>query len=486
MPAWPNFLGGADPILGTGDTPSVIARGSDLVNWYPERTPTHAALRPTPGFIPWGTPAPVTTGDGGVRALLLVGGVRLFAVIGPGLWEFDYTGTPTRRGTVDTDGQPAQIITNGRGQLGIASAGSVYAFDLNTNALTGPSLTGGYTHLAYATSLGLALNGQTGKVNLSALNDLTTWNAGQYFQRALFGDPWKCLFVDQNNLVWLIGLDSFEVWYNTGQGTQPFAPLSGLNGAIGIVGPWAFAVGQAGNTWLARNQHGQGLLMETHGGPPAVLSTPALASAATLYSHLGGLSLSAVELLTHQFDAHVFTAVTFPTPGATWVYDHLEQIWGRRGVWTPATGRYGAWAPRTHTMAFGQHLVGSATTGQLAAMDEGYGTELDGRAIRRLRRAPALLQEHQRAPIDQLELVLDVGLAASGAPAPDVLLRVSDDGGRTWGNELRGSTGAAGAWRTRVVWPRLGLVEHAVLEVSYSDAVPVRLVEAWLNAREAA
>jgi hypothetical protein len=256
---------------------------------------------------------------------------------------------------------------------------------------------------------------------------------------------------------------------------------------IGIVGPWAFTTAQVGNLWLARNAHGQGLLMETHGGPPTVVSSRSLAAATTTYSHLVARGLYATELLSHQLDAHAFTAVTFPDAGATWAYDHLEQSWARRGGWDAATGQYGIWPPRVQALAFGVHITGDRTTGQLAHMNVAWQTELNGAPIRRLRRAPALVHEKQRAPIDQLEVLMDVGLgeqAGQGAP-PTLLLRVSDDGGRTWSTELRASTGAAGAWRQRVYWTRLGLANDAVIELTYSDPVPCRLVDAFVNNAEA-
>jgi hypothetical protein len=481
MAKWPGFVGGTDLAA------TVSGSAADTVNWYVERLPdgaaNTAALVPTPGFIPWGPP--LDAGRGGARALAFVAFTRLFAVIGSRLVEFDFTATGTDRGDVGDDGAPAQIVQNSvlGGQLGIVSAGSVYCFNLYTNTLTGPHLTGGYTHLGYSTSRGLALNPTTGKVSLSALLDFATWDAGTFFQRSLFADPWQCLFVDQNNLVWLIGTDSFETWYNTGQGTQPFAPLSGLNGLVGIVGPWAFSVAQVGNVWLAKNANGLGLLVETTGGPPTTISSRGLAAALTTYSHVSDRGLVDTELLTHQFDAHVFTALTVPQTGTTWVYDHLEAGWHRRGQWHPETGQYGVWAPRVHAVAFGQHIVGMRGSGQLAAMDPLYPLEIDGTPMRRLRRPPALVNEKKRAPIDQLEILMDVGLGPSTAegPPPELLLRVSDDGGRTWGNSLRASTGAAGAWGTRVYWTRLGSLQHAAIELTYSDPAPCRLVDAYVN-----
>jgi len=480
MAKWPGFVGG------TGVAQTLTGSLEETINLYVERLPEHAAndaaLLPTPGFQAWGTAV-----DVGTRAMVSIANNRLFAVIGPSLWEFASTGQGTKRGTVAADGNPAQMAYNGviGGQMAIASGGNIYAYDLTTNVLTGPYLTGGYTHVAYASGFGLAFNATTGKVNLSNLNNLTVWNAGQFFQRSLFADPWRCLFVDQNNLIWLIGTDSFEVWYNTGQGTQPWAPLSGLVGVIGIVGPFAYATAQVGNTWVARNQSGQGLLVMTRGGQPESLSSRAMASAASGYSRNGGLADT--EIVHHQLDAHVFTNVTFPR-GGTWCYDHIEQSWTRRGKWNPQAGQYDVWHPRAHVMAFGKHLVGDRETGTIAEMDGSFATELDGRGIRRLRRAPALVSEKRRAPIDQLELLMDVGLgvqSGQGAP-PEVLLRVSDDAGRTWSNELRASTGAAGAWRTRVYWTRLGLFHHAAAELTYSDPVPFRIVDAYLNNFEAA
>jgi hypothetical protein len=482
MPRWPGFISGADTAA------TLIGSAADTVNWYVERLPeggaNAACLLPTPGFRLWST---ANTVDHGTRALLYVENRRLFAVMGARLWEFFADGTGTARGTVGTDQARAQLVYNHAGQqLGIASAGSIFSFDLATNTLTGPYLSGGYTHLNWAMSTGLALNPTTGRVNLSALNDLTTWNAGQFFERSLFGDPWRAMFVDQNNLVWLIGTDSFETWYHTGQGTQPFAPLSGLNGLMGIVGPWAYAVGQVGNVWLARNQHGEGLLVETHGGPPAPVSSRAMATAGTAAARRGGLAQTEVSM--HQLDAHVFTWVTLLEADETWAYDHLEQGWARRGQWNPETGRFAAWYPRLHVFAFGAHVVGDGKTSWLGAMDPTLATELDGSGIRRLRRAPALVNEKRRAPIDQLELLLDVGLGVQtgqGAP-PEILLRVSDDGGRTFGNSLRASTGAAGAWGTRVYWTRLGLVQDAVIELTCTDPVPYRLVDCYVNNLEAA
>src|SRR5581483_6879962 len=247
MPLWPGFIGGSKT------TQSQILDCEETINLYVEQLDgasgeNTAALFPSPGLSKWSQ-----VGDTGSRAALSANG-RFFMVIGAGFYEFDTNGTPTKRNNalpLAIDGNPAQIIYNGvlGSQLGVASGGNFYVYDLNANTLT-QVLTGEATQIAYAAGFGLAFNIKNGKVRLSNLNDLSTWDPGTFFQRSLFADPYQAMFVDANNLVWMLGTDTFEARYNSGVGTQPFVPLTGLVGSFGIVAPFAFAQTGLGNFWL--------------------------------------------------------------------------------------------------------------------------------------------------------------------------------------------------------------------------------------------
>lgn len=68
------------------------------------------------------------------------------------------------------------------------------------------------------------------------------------------------------------------------------------------------------------------------------------------------------------------------------------------------------------------------------------------------------------------------------ARAPRVYLRWSDDGGHTWSNLQPRDAGFAGQYRTRVRWARLGRARVRTYEVSCSDPIPVRFVDAYVNA----
>jgi hypothetical protein len=69
------------------------------------------------------------------------------------------------------------------------------------------------------------------------------------------------------------------------------------------------------------------------------------------------------------------------------------------------------------------------------------------------------------------------------AESPQIMLRLSNDGGRTWlSEEMRGS-GRIGEYLTRVRWNRLGAARRRVFEVVCTDSIPWRLTGAYLESQ---
>ena len=482
MPKFPGF------IFGSNSTQAYSLDAEKSINLYVERAQApgvrnpDGALLSVPGFKAWST----GTTDVGTRALDVAAG-RLFGVIGGGFYEFSNTGVATRHGTVAQDSNPAQLIYNGTvgGQLGIASGGSIYTFVLSSNTFAGPHFAGATTTmLNFADGYGLAFAQGTGRVYLSALNNFTSWDLATFFQRSKFPDTWQTMFVDANGLIWMIGTETFEVWYNTGTGTQPWAVLSGLYGRWGIAAPFAYSVSSLGQYWLGQSPDGGIVPVATRGSVPQSVSSYACEKALQDIRRSG--SISGAELLTYHDQGQTFPCFSFPNQNSTWVYSVQEKLWHERGKWDSATQKYLAWAPRVHADCFNKHLVGDRTTGTIWEMDTAYATDVDGHGIRRLRRTPGLTDEHQRHPIDRLQLLMDVGVGTQTGQGsnPRGMLRVSDDQGNTWSNELWRSLGRVGQYRQPVVWDRLGAKEDTMLEFVVSDPVPVRITDAWVNNAE--
>lgn len=64
---------------------------------------------------------------------------------------------------------------------------------------------------------------------------------------------------------------------------------------------------------------------------------------------------------------------------------------------------------------------------------------------------------------------------------PEIMLRISNDAGKTWITEQWRSAGKTGEWLKRVRWNRLGAARRRVFEVVVTDAVPWRLTGAYLK-----
>lgn len=83
-------------------------------------------------------------------------------------------------------------------------------------------------------------------------------------------------------------------------------------------------------------------------------------------------------------------------------------------------------------------------------------------------------------------LVTKDGLIQANVPdqsrAPQVCMRYSKDWGHTWSNEHWKGIGKAGEFLKRVIWRRLGWSWDRVYEISMTDPVPWRIIDADLDA----
>jgi hypothetical protein len=219
------------------------------------------------------------------------------------------------------------------------------------------------------------------------------------------------------------------------------------------------------------------------------ISTPALESVFRTYN-----TVSDAQADIYSDVGHLFYLLHFPTENVTWAYDLTTGIWCKRGTWVPALNQFVVWRPRWHAQAFGEHRILDASTGALYRMSSTIGTDVDGAGIRRLRRSPIIstgqdsgaqaeVIPNQRLFFASLELAMEVGLGNAVDPGSDprVMLRQSKDGGRTFGSELWRSAGKLGDYTRRPIWNRMGMARQCVIEVSFTDVTPFRLLALFAN-----
>lgn len=453
------------------------------MNWYVERMESPGAkmpsvLLPTPGVSNY-----CTLATGPVRGMFSQAG-RAFVVGGNTLYELDNLGVATVRGTVSLDNTPVTFAANGDagGQIALTSGGDLYILTLATNVLSGPIQDSTATDIkatmvSHMSGYFLAFDNSTSKVMISDLNDGLTWDALQFFQRTRGGDPLKSMDVKTDE-VWIWGEKTSEAWFNSGASPMPFEPISGAFFEYGIVAPSSVARVGSSFIWLARSEEGEGTVMRSTGFQPTRISTHAVEQAICAYE-----TITDAVSFAYQDDGHVFYVLNFPTARATWVFDETTGLWHERGTWNADLVSFDAWHPQYHLIEFGKHLVGDRASAVVFQMSSEFYTDTNGNGIRRVRRAPHLSHEEQRMFYSKLQIDMDVGegLLSGQGSDPQIMLRISNDGGRTWGQERWVGAGKRGEYGHRAIWFRLGSGRDRVFEVSVSDPIPWRMIGAYID-----
>lgn len=471
---FPNFVGPSY------ESQSSIAAGEKLVNWYVEELPAGSknqfALFPCPGIKAFAT---LTDSPG--RGIFGENG-RCFAVAGTTLFEIDSGGTPTSRGTVAQNDNPAQMVTNGDGgkELFISSGAQGYVLDLTTNILTNPVSAVDFAGQVDGFFVALDANSSTLKISESL--DGSTWDATQIAQRTSASDNWEAMIVIRREIL-LMGSRSSEVWYNAGRSPFPFARRPDAYFEVGVMAPYSLA--RFGNTaaWLGQSVEGSGIVYWLNGYTPERISNHAVEWAIQQYKAAGGIT-DAVGW-SYEQQGHGFYCIDFPSAEVTWCYDNVTRQWHERGKWNTTTGSYGKYRARFQVEMFEKNLVCDNSGTGVHSLDPTTYTDVDGSVLRRVRRAPHINQENQRLTFDRLELEADrgVGLTSGQGSDPQLMLRYSNDGGKTFGTQRNRTLGKIGEWDTRIRWNRCGSARDRVFEVAVSDPVPARLLNAYLTVR---
>jgi hypothetical protein len=298
--------------------------------------------------------------------------------------------------------------------------------------------------------------------------------------------------IADHRFLYMFGAKQSESDFNIGGFPFPLAIMPSGFAEQGCAAPGA--ISELDNSIFligARNDQGQGIAYRVSGATFQRISTHAVETAWQQYP-----KISDAISFAYQEYGHTFWVITFPSAQATWAYDVSTGLWHKRGFWNKQTGAYQAALPICHTFNFGKHLVGDRQSGKTYQMSSpvqaggGWNFVTDNNAlIRRLRRAPHINNEHQWQRYSSLEIYLETGLGpepplldgAGKARGPQLTLRTSRDGGHTYGMARTVDCGKAGKYQQRANFRRLGRARDIVFEVSCSDPVPWRFIDAYVN-----
>lgn len=456
-----------------------------LFNWFPQRVEVgsekaQVTYEPTPGIEAFtqlsGFP---------VRGLFSQDG-RTFAVGGRKFDEINTTtGVVTNRGTLSAvDSNPATMNSSGTAghQIYITSGGKGDIFDLNTNTLTPITATGYPTDTPMGTYLDtyfLTIKGDSAQFNISALLDGTLWSALDFAVRVQASDNLVGI-IQNNKVIWLIGSQTSEPWYDAGTASFPFQSVPQILIPYGCCAPFSITRNAAGGNgavgWLHQSERGRGMYVTAQSYTPQRVSTYPIEAT---WSNVNDLQNASSYCYTDQ--GHEFCVLT--VGNATWVYDYTEGLWHRRGWWNPQTGQQDRQRQWVHCNADGLHLVGDWETSTVYRQDTSIPTD-NGQSIVRQRRAPHLSNEQRFMFYSAFQLDMETGLGTTSGQgvAPTALLQWSDDGGHTWSSGVVMNAGARGEYVTRcMAHGSLGRSRDRVFQVTVSDPIPWRLLQAYVQ-----
>lgn len=403
-----------------------------------------------------------------VRALWVAQG-RNFALAGNVLYELAADWSPTVRGTVGTATGPAQLADNGL-QLGVFDFQFGWVLDLTTNAFTQITAEGfpnGTGQVGYEDGYIVAVFPDSEKFAVSAIKDMTTWDALDFASAEGLPDNLiGCIVVQR--IVYLLGTDSMEAWSNTGGADFPLSRIEGSFVETGCAAAASIVKVDNGFCFLGNDKRGTVAVYKVSG--PSSISPISNQAIATEF---GGYTLSDAQAFGFNFDGHTFYAITFPTDDRTWLYDFNSQAWTEWLYFrASAFERH-----RSNCFAAmnGRLVVGDYENGKLYELDPENFTD-DGAAIRALRSTTIMSLDERFFTTSCLQVVMQQGVGTQTGQGfdPKLMLRVSDDGGVTWKNERTAPIGKVGQYANRSMFWRLGIARNRMYEVSVTD--PVRRV----------
>jgi hypothetical protein len=463
------------PILGSAYvTRSINAANNRMVNLFPEviieggKEP--AFLNRAPGLN-----LLTTVGQGPVRGMWQYGGYG-YIVSGNTLYRIDNEYNITTIGVVANDG-PVSMSDDGN-HLFIACNGPSFIYNATTLAfgqITDPDFPGALT-VSYLDGYFVFIEPNSQRVWVTTLLNPTSIDPLDFASAEGSPDGLVSSITDHSE-VWLFGTNSVEVWYNSGAADFPLQRIQGAFNEIGCAATYSVAKLDNGLFWLGSDNRGQGIVYRANGYTGTRISTHAVEWQIQQYG-----DISDAIAYTYQQDGHAFYVLTFPTAGATWVYDVATQAWHERASFT--NGDFSRHRSNCQMFFNSKVTVGDFQNGNIYAFDldvyaDGAFTQ---KWLRSWRALPTGTNTLKRTAQHALQLDCEAGVG--GDTNPQVMLRWSDDGGYTWSNEHWKGMGRVGEYGTRVIWRRLGMtmkLRDRVYEVSGTDPVKIAIMAAELD-----
>lgn len=424
----------------------------------------------------------------------------------PGLTERVTVGTGPHRGSVEFDGVAIVVsgskvyavsstyvasflgnLSTGIGMVGMASNGSevlivdgvngYLATKTSLTVVSDPDFPQGVTSCGYVDGWFLVAGDGSGRFYMNeSPGDGSAWNGLDFASAERRPDPIARLITDHAE-VWLVGSQTTEVYVNTGNADFPFERNGSVFIETGTPAPWSVVSMDNTLYMLGQDESGSGMVYRIKSYNPERVSTHAVETA------LAGYDLTDAVAYSMQWSGHAWYVLHFPTSNHTWFYDASTAQWCEWLYRNPATNEENRHRACTHVYFNGKHLVGDWEDGTLYSLEEDVYTD-NGDPIVRLRSTQEVDSEGELVFYEELVVDMETGVGTESGQGsnPLLMLRYSNDSGRTWSNQKTRPIGVVGAYGTRVKFGPTGAGRNRVWEISMSDPVKFAVMGAFVRA----
>jgi hypothetical protein len=326
---------------------------------------------------------------------LHVMGSFLYAVIGREVYQVTTLGKMTSlNGILRTSSGPVWMEDNGTqlmivdGSYGYILTGKTVAQITDEDFPTPSSMT-------YQDGYFIVSSKDTGRFYISESYDGTVWDALDYATAESYPDNLQTVISSQREL-WLLGKESFEVWYNSGDATFPFERVPGSINRLGCIAPKSVAEYRGTVVWLDNFRQVQ----SSSGYQAQKISAEQIDFQISQFTVVE----DGIAYIYSQ-EGHTFYVLTFPGENKTFCYDFVTGVWHTR-----ASGPFDLRHPANCYAYFeGMHLVGDYASGKLYQYDLNY-YEDNGVELRRVRTAQAVRSDRKMMFHSSLEIEFEAGV----------------------------------------------------------------------------
>jgi len=304
---------------------------------------------------------------------------------------------------------------------------------------------------------------------ISASNDGFSYNALDFATAAVDPDPIKAPFVLRNQL-FIFGSQTAESFQNIGGSGFPFQRIQGQVIQKGILAANTITEIQGSMVWLGSSVNEQPAIWISSGGDPERISTTAIENQLRTYTDT---QIEDAFVNKYSQSGNYFLAFTFPGQ-TTFTYDFTSGLWHERKSVNDVTVI--PWRVTTIEDAYGELFVGDSISNKIGIIDKDTFTDY-GSITRRRFVTPPFSNNGEPFFVDSVELFMETGtaLTTSQGSDPKMLMSASNDGGRTFNNNISRDIGLIGEYEQRLIWGQLGRTSREKM-LAFETSEPIKSV----------